>query len=318
MFQVEGGEVGDGKAHLILSPHPNITVSQQLPVLVPTTDAHIGGRRIGNDDLRLKSVLLFDQEIFPPAALNIIRALQDPSPHFGGPIPAHIQNRHLSFREGQGFNGHVRPRGGFPNPIEFVRPIGLNVARGEPILRPKVHVAQDRPIGRVLRHRSRIPVSHQHVAVGQDLQRALRHGMDVMGVDVFEDKLGGHGVLVDLDPHASCVRLNQVPVLGAVVEQGDGGVVILPPRIVLIHEAGRSAVAQICEVVSLSPQDPDDFARPAGDVGQGVQISAADEVIPLQILVNGIDVEPVERVRIRDVAHRLGELVMLGCTPLED
>ena len=172
----------------------------------------------------------------------------------------------------------------------------------------RVHVGVEdgRAVGRELGDGALGAPVDQDIAVGQDLCGALGFGEQVVGRVESLDDFGLPGVGVDLDDLAAGdvvkVHLVAVTILGAVgrvVVQADD---LLTAVLRLCEEAGVMLKGKLNlwpqgEVGRLATELPDDIARSAVNLVHGVGVSGRDQVVPVGVLVDRVDVEVVPGVR---------------------
>jgi len=145
-----------------------------------------------------------------------------------------------------------------------------------------------------LRPRRAIPISQQHVGGRQDLHGSLGHAVDVVRVHIFGDQFRCRSVKIEVDFQAAVIEGNEIPVLGAVVEECDS-MYVKPPRIKLIVEVRRGPTREISEGIPLPAQNPQDLSRLAVNVRHGMHVPTTHYVIPLRVFLYVIDVEDIER-----------------------
>ena len=100
------------------------------------------------------------------------------------------------------------------------------------------------------RVRTYAPAS-QEVSILKQLERPLRPADVSKRCRVRSDEVGGHVLHVELEFDASGFRLGWRPFDSCIVEDGDSGIVIVEPRIVLIVEIASFAHGKIAMVAAL-------------------------------------------------------------------
>lgn len=159
------------RSHLPLHPIPRIGSAQDMPFPVHSQDAHIGRAGVAEAEHGLEPVFGDGAHDVPLRVLGLVGGLQNPVCDLGGAVPAHVQ---LCFvRLVVVHDAYLRVGAGPPHPVELEDAVRHDISVPEEVAGAKVDVAEHGAVVCEFRHRARVAVSGEDVAVGQDLKAAL-------------------------------------------------------------------------------------------------------------------------------------------------
>src|SRR5215208_212248 len=212
--------------------------------------------------------------------LQLARALAGehlPAVDLGGTVPACVE---LHLLIGQLLDRHRRILDRVSAPWEAERLVGFAV-RWEMSSKEWSAI-----MGELGDQRLAAPTD-EHVGVGQQLHVPMGGRDGLLRGGVLANQLGAHLLLVE--PYQDPARLYVHLRMGAVIEDGDGAVLVAPS---VVLEGAPGARTHI-EVALLPAEAPQDLSTGAFYLVDAPGVASGDEQVAIEIYVYGVDVEVV-------------------------